>query len=141
MFVSHEALNGWHLAIAFFHRGEERKWRRLAEEEARARIETAITANRIPLDPVTSFKYLGRVLSVADSNGPAVVHNIWRGRQKWARISRVLSREGADARTSGRIYMTVVQAVMLYRSETWVMTPRIGRVLRRFHHRVAHRLT
>ena len=37
--------------------------------------------------------------------------------------------------------MAVVQAVMLYRLETWVMTPRIGRVLGGFHHRVARRLT
>ena len=54
---------------------------------------------------------------------------------------RLLSRDGADARTSGRIYMVVVQAVMLYRSETWVMKPLIGRVLGGFHHRVALRLT
>ena len=53
----------------------------------------------------------------------------------------VLIREGADARTSGRIYVVVVQAVVIYRSETWVMTPCIGRVLGRFHRRVARRLT
>ena len=29
---------------------------------------------------------------------------------------------------------------MMYGSETWVMTPRIGRVLGGLHHRVAHRL-
>ena len=36
--------------------------------------------------------------------------------------------------------MTVVQAVMLYGLETWVVTPHIGRVLDGFHHRVARRL-
>ena len=53
----------------------------------------------------------------------------------------VLRREGSDARTLGRIYVTVVQAVMIYGSETWVITPYIGRVLGGFHHRVACRLT
>ena len=32
-----------------------------------------------------------------------------------------MSREDVDARTSGRIYMFVVQAVMLYGLETWVI--------------------
>ena len=36
--------------------------------------------------------------------------------------------------------MAVVQKVMLYGSETWVMTPCIGRVLGGFHHRVDRRL-
>ena len=31
--------------------------------------------------------------------------------------------------------------VLLYGSETWVLTPRIKRVLGRFHHRVACRIT
>ena len=52
----------------------------------------------------------------------------------------MLSREGADARTLGYIYLAVVQSVMIYGSETWVMTPRIGRVLGRSHHRGAIRL-
>ena len=30
---------------------------------------------------------------------------------------------------------------MIYRSETWAMTPRMGRVLGGLHHRVDHRLT
>ena len=46
-------------------------------------------------------------------------------------MTRVLSREGADARTSGQIYLAVVQVFIIYGSETWVMTPRIGRVLGR----------
>ena len=44
---------------------EERKHHPLAEEEARAGKEMAITSYGIPLAPVTSFKYLGRVLSAA----------------------------------------------------------------------------
>ena len=101
MFVSHKALNGRHLATAFFRRGEERKQRHLAEEEARSGIELAITAYGIPLTPFTSFKYLGRVLLSADDDWLAVVNNLWRAQQKWERLTRVSIREGADARTSG----------------------------------------
>ena len=52
----------------------------------------------------------------------------------------VLERESADAWTSGRIYVVVVQAVLLYVLEMWVVTPRIAKVLGGFHHRVACRL-
>ena len=37
--------------------------------------------------------------------------------------------------------MAVVQSVLIYRSETWVMNTRISRVLGRFHHSLACRLT
>ena len=100
-----------------------------------------ITSYGIPLTPVTSSKYLGRVLSAADNDWPEVVHKLWRARQKWARLYLVLIREGADAQTLGRIYVVVVQAVVLYRSEKWVMTPHIGRFGDRLDQRVAHRLT
>ena len=72
---------------------------------------------------------------------PVVVRNLRRVRQKWARMTRVLSREGEDARTSGKIYLAVIKSVLLYRSETWVLTPHIQRVLGGFHHRVTRRLT
>ena len=57
------------------------------------------------------------------------------------RLTWVLSREGEDARTPGNIYLAVVQLVLLYRSEPWVLKPRMQRVLVSFHHRVARRLT
>ena len=95
----------------------------MAEEEAQAETATAISAYGIPLATVTSFKYLGRVLSESDDDWPAAAKNLQRERQKWALLSRVLVREGVDARTPGRIYMVVVQAVMLYGLETWVYSP------------------
>ena len=70
-----------------------------------------------------------------------MVLNLWRARQKWTRLNWVLSREGAEYRTLGKIYMAVVQLVLLYRSETWVLTPHTQRVLGGFRHRVARRMT
>ena len=101
----------------------------------------AMTAYGIPLALVASFKYLGRFLSKTDGDWPEVVHNLWRARHKWEQPARVLIREGTDARNLGNIYVAVVQAVMLYGSDTWVMTLRVGWVLCVFHHRVACRLT
>ena len=74
----------------------------------------AITVYGIPLSPVTSFKYLGILLLAADDEWPAVVHNLQREWKKWERLSRVLIREGSDSRALGRIYVTMVQTVMMY---------------------------
>ena len=99
------------------------------------------TVYDILLTSVTYFRYLGRVLSENNNYWLEVVLNLRNSRCKWARLTRVLSREGADTRTLGQIQLAVLQLVLLYRSKTWVMTPHIRRVLGGFHHRVSHRLT
>ena len=119
----------------------ERNWRRLEEEEAREWTERALTSYGVPLYQVTYFKYLGQVISAEDDKWPVVLCNLRRSRQKWERLTRVLSREVADAQKLGQIYLAVVQSILLYGSETWVLTPLMQRVLGRFHHRVSRRLT
>ena len=42
--------------------------------------------------------------------------------------------------TNGTLYKMVVQATLLFGAETWVMSPRIGNNIYRFHHRVDQRL-
>ena len=42
---------------------------------------------------------------------------------------------------SGFFYTMVVQVVLLYKSESWVMSPQIGKVLGSIHHREIRRLT
>ena len=42
-------------------------------------------------------------------------------------MMRILSRDGADPRVYGFFFKAVVQAVLLFSSETWVVTPRMGR--------------
>ena len=79
------------------------------EEEAQMGSESAIIGYGMPLAPVTSFKYLGMVLLAADDKWPVVVRDLRKACQKWAQLTRVMSREGADARTLGRIDFAVVQ--------------------------------
>jgi hypothetical protein len=52
-------------------------------------------------------------------------------------VSRVLVHEGADKRISGMLYKAVAQSVLLYLSETWVITPIMLRRLDGFHKRIA----
>ena len=44
-------------------------------------------------------------------------------RAVWKRITQKLSREGAAPQMSGFFSKAVVQAVLLFGSETWVVTP------------------
>ena len=66
MLVSWRALNGRHPATSQCARGAERRRRRLAETEMSQISERAFKAYRKPLENVTAFRYLGRVLTAVD---------------------------------------------------------------------------
>ena len=141
MFVPQKSLNIRHLTTALCRWGMEKKWCRIVEEEAWEGKERALDAYGAPLSQIASFRYLGIVFVVEDNDWPAVVCKLWRARQKWVRLIRVLIREEADARISVHIYLEVVQSVLIYGLEAWVLTTLMQRLLGGFHHRVSRILT
>ena len=70
-----------------------------------------------------------------------VAGKLGKARKSWGRLKRILSREGADKRVSGNFFKAVVQQVLLFGAETWVVTPRMERTLSSFMHGVARRIT
>ena len=48
--------------------------------------------------------------------------------------------EEEDRITVGIFYVAVVQAVLLFGSETWIMTPLLKNSLKGFHHRAARQM-
>ena len=66
--------------------------RRLEVEEASLVTSRVFGAYGCPLNIVSPFKYLGRVLSVADGDWLAVFQNLAKDRMVWRRVSRNLSR-------------------------------------------------
>ena len=141
MIVPWCTLNGIHTDTTQYTRGAEQKRRQLGEEELRESTERAFEAYGDPLKNVTTFKYMGRVMASGDDDWPAVVGNLQKARNSWGRLSRILSREGADPKVSGNFFKAVKQAVLLFGAETWVRPPSIERPLSSFQHRVAQRLT
>ena len=101
----------------------------MAEEGEQEVTSRAFGAYGRPLEVLTSFQYLGRVVLSADNDWPEVVRKLSRERAVWKRMERVLGREGGDLRVSGFFFKSMAQAVLLLGSETWVVTPRIGRAL------------
>ena len=64
-----------------------------------------------------------------------------KARKSWGRLTRILSREGADKIISGTLFKAGVQQVLLFGAETWVLTPQIERALDSFMHGAARRVT
>ena len=56
-------------------------------------------------------------------------------------LLRVLERTGATVRARGAMYKAVAQSVLLYRSNSWVVTREMLKVLTAFYHRAARRIT
>ena len=110
-------------------KGAERKQQSMAAEDDRVVTSRSFSTYGHPLDMVTSFKYLGQVISAADDNWLAVVINLAKAQALWRRLTRIISREEAALRVSKFFFKLVVQSVLLFGTETWVVTPLMGRVL------------
>ena len=85
MLVPWWALNGRHLATNQCTKGRERNLGRMEEEDMWDSAERGLWAYIIPLDMVTLFKYLGRVLTAEDDDCTAKVGN-WKRRGRVERI-------------------------------------------------------
>ena len=74
--VPSRALNGQHPATAQCSKGAERKRQRLAETGTRESLERAFEAYGEPINNVSEFRYLGRVLTAGDNDWLAMVGNL-----------------------------------------------------------------
>ena len=76
-----------------------------------------------PLEMVTYFRYLGRLILAANDDFPEVIWNLAKARAVWRRRRSLLSRYGARLRVSDFFLKALVQSVFLFGAETWVVTP------------------
>ena len=74
------------------------------------------------------------MLTAGEDDWPVVSGNLGKVRKSGGQMKRILSREGADKRVSGDFFKAVVQQVLLFGAEMWVLTPRIERALNSFMH-------
>ena len=81
--------------------------------------------------------YGGYLLAYDDNDAQAVQSNLRKARKCWSRISRVLRAENASPRVCGMFYKATVQAILLFGSETWNVSPSMLRRLEGFHIRSA----
>jgi hypothetical protein len=93
-----------------------------------------------PIERVSSHLYLGRILQANDLDHEAIMARLKKARACWGRISRILNHDGIRAYTMARFYLAIVQAVLLYGAETWVISKRDLRRLESFHARCARHM-
>ena len=141
MLVPWAALNGRHPDTAQCTKEAERERHKLVAEEVRAIKERDFQAYVQPLNLVTSFKYLGRILTASDDDWPVVVGNLRKVRKKWVWLSRILGWAGDKLQLSEILFRAVVQSVLLFESGTLLTTPRMGRSLGGFQHRADRHIT
>ena len=103
-------------------------------EETEERMGRVLLAYGIPLAAVPSFKYLGCILLPTNNDWPEVKQNLRQARVNWGQMVRTLGREVTDRRKAGRFYVELVQEVLFFGSETWVVTPRMEKALTDFNH-------
>jgi hypothetical protein len=70
----------------------------------------------------------------------AVQSQLCKARETWARVGQVLRKENAPPQVSAKFYKAIVQSVLLYGSETWVLSPAALARLEGFHLRAAYRM-
>ncbi len=66
--------------------------------------------------------------------------NLKKVRKSWAQVSRVLRAENASPKVCGVFYKAVVQAVLLFGSEMWKLSPASLKSLEGFHIWAARRM-
>ena len=74
------------------------------------------------MENVTTFQYMGRPLDQTVDDWTDVRRNIMRARSVWGILGTLLRQCGEEPRVSEIFYRMVVQAILLYGSETWVLS-------------------
>ncbi len=75
------------------------------------------------LEWVEVFKYLGWMMAQYDNNTQAIRAQLRKARATLARVGKVLWGENTSPNDAAKFYLAVVQAVLLYGSKTWVISP------------------
>jgi hypothetical protein len=99
-----------------------------------------VMVHRDALEKVEVFKYLGRMKAQDKNNAQAVRHQLRKAWGTWARIGQVLRSKITTPRVAAKFYKAVVQAVLLYGSETWNLAKAVWARLEGFHVRAAYRM-
>jgi hypothetical protein len=74
------------------------------------------------LERVEVYKCLGRLLAQDDDDIQAICTQMRKARATWAQVRQVLRRENASPFVATKFYQAIIQAILLYGSELWVIS-------------------
>jgi hypothetical protein len=116
-------LYGRHRHTRLCQEGWDKKKQHEAAEAAQSALTRTFMAYGEDLERVQVFKYLGRLVSYDDNDSQAMRLNLKKAHKSWAQVSRVLRAENTSPKVCGVFYKATVQAVLLFGSETWKLSP------------------
>ncbi len=111
----------------------ERRRQRVAAVTAALALCQQFTINGNVLEQVEVYKYLGQMMAQEDKDMQAIRAQLRKARATWARVGKVLKSKNTSPHIAVRFYHAVLQAVLLYGSETWVISPTALVWLEGFH--------
>jgi hypothetical protein len=129
------ALYGRHQHTQLCQNGWDKKVQHEAAETSRVALAQLFTAYGDELEKVEVFKYLGRLLAYDNNDRQAMQGNLKN--KSWGQVSCILRAENASPKVCGVFYKATVQAVLLFGSETWKLSPLSLKSLEGFHIRAA----
>ena len=89
-------------------------------------INTEIKINGQKLETVTSFKYLGSVITDEESK-PEILPRIAQTMAAWTRLKPVWNDRSISLRSKIRLICSLVTSIFLYACESWTFTAELQR--------------
>jgi hypothetical protein len=114
--------HGWLYFTQECQTGVERKLQRDSAVHLALALRRQFLVHGDVLEPVEVIKYLGCLLPQDDDDAQAIRQQLRKARGVWARRGQVLRGENTATRIAAKFYKAVVQAILLYGSETWNLT-------------------
>jgi hypothetical protein len=120
--------------------GVERRTQHKAALALALALRRQFTVHGDALARVEVYKYLGCLLTQDKDDAQAIRQQLRKARGVWARVGQVLRGENTAPRVAAKVYKAVVQAVLLYSSETWNLMKAALARLEGFHNRAAYKM-
>jgi hypothetical protein len=92
------------------------------------------------LECIEVFKYLGCLLAQDNDDAQAIQQQLQKAQGVWAHVGQVLHGENTAPRIAAKFYKAVVQAILLYGSETLNLTNSALARLKGFHVCAAYKM-
>jgi hypothetical protein len=112
------------------------------DEYNKAAINVNFEVKGEKINIVKQFKYLGRIIDDNDNDLAAVEAQLKKARMTWGRIGKILKKKtNSNPKIMSIFYKVIIQSVLLYGSESWVLNNLAKEKLQSFHHRCARYIT
>ena len=131
-----------HLESEDCKRFAEIKRNKRIDSQNQAATNVKFNINGVEINTVRSFKYLGRMITDKDDDLEAIDLQLKKARMTWGRIGKIIKkRTNGNPKIMSIFYKVIIQSVLLYGSESWVISKHAHKKLQSFHRRCARFIT